>query len=65
MHYGDYLGCGYYASDIFDSNKEIWWFCDDLNITEISDLPEGVYIRNIHKKKVMSGSRKYCLWFIS
>ena len=43
------LYCGHYVSDVFDSNTEIWWHCDDDNITEISDLPEEVYYRETHK----------------
>ena len=50
MNDGDSLDFIYYLSNVFDSNTEIWWQCDDDNIIEISDLPEGVYIREIHKK---------------
>ena len=56
---GDSLDYGQYVSDIFDTNSGIWWYCDDVNITEISDLPERVYIRESHKKRVISGSEKY------
>ena len=35
----------------FDANTGIWWQCDDDNITQISDLPKGGYIRDIHKKQ--------------
>ena len=49
MHDGDSLDCGNYVSDVFDSSTQIWWHCDDDNITQISDLPEGVYIRKSHK----------------
>ena len=27
----------------------IWWLCDDANIAEISDFPEGVYARESRK----------------
>ena len=50
IHDGDYLDCGHYVSDFFDTNKGIWWHSDDDNITQISDVPERVYIRDIHKK---------------
>ena len=50
-HGGDSLDCENYVSDVFDSNTGIWWHCDDDNITQIGDLPKGVYIREIHKKK--------------
>ena len=50
MHGGDSLYCGQYVSDVFDTNTGIWWHCDYDNITQISDLPEGVYIRGSHKK---------------
>ena len=49
MNNGDSLDCGHYASDVFDTNKEVRWHCDNSNITEISDLPKGVYIRESHK----------------
>ena len=48
-HDGDSLDCGNYFSDFFDSSTGIWWHCDDDNITELSDLPEGVYYRETHK----------------
>ena len=47
-HYGYSLDCGHYVSDVFDSSTGIWWHCDDENITEISDLPKGVYYRVTH-----------------
>ena len=50
-HDGDSLDCGHYVSDVFDSSTGIWWHCDDGNITELSDLPEGVYYRETHKPK--------------
>ena len=46
---GDSLDCGNYASDVFDSSTGIWWHYDDDNITEISDLPKGVYYRETQK----------------
>ena len=48
---GDSLDCGNYVSDVFDTNTVIWWHCDDDNITQISDLSEGVYIREIVTKQ--------------
>ena len=62
MNYGDYLYCGHYVSGVFDDNTVIWWNCDDFNITEISDFPEGVFTREIRKLttkkgKLMSGSK--------
>ena len=54
------MDCGHYVSDVFDANTGIWWHYDDNNITEISDLPEGVYNRESHQnkktKKIMSDS---------
>ena len=41
MNYGDSLDFGNYASDVFDTKTETWRHCDDDNIIEISDLPEG------------------------
>ena len=63
-HDGDSLDCGHYVSDIFDSSTEIWWHCDDENITEISDLPKGVYYRETNKPK-KKDQQMYCLLFIS
>ena len=37
-------------SVVFNTNTEIWWHFDDVNITEISDLLEGVYIRESLRK---------------
>ena len=37
-HDGNSLDCGHYVSDVFDSSTEVWWHCDDDNITEISDF---------------------------
>ena len=50
-HDGDYLNREQCVSAIFDTNIEIWWHCDYVNINKISDLPEGVYIRKSHKTK--------------
>ena len=44
-HDDESLDCVNYVSDVFDANTGIWWHCDDGNITQISDLPKGVYIR--------------------
>ena len=48
-HYGDSLDCGHYVSDVFDTSTGIWWHCDDENITELSNLTDGVYYRETHK----------------
>ena len=48
-HDGDLLDCGHYVSDVFDISTGIWWHCDDDNITQISDLPKGVYYSETHK----------------
>ena len=65
MHDGNSLECGNYVSDVFDSNTRIWWHCDNDDITEISDFPEGVYTRESNKKtknkKLMSRSNKTLL----
>ena len=59
-HGFDSLDCGDYVSDVFEANTGIWWHCAHKNITQISDFPKGVYLRDIHKKntknKGMSGS---------
>ena len=47
-HDGNSLDCGHYVSDFFGSSTGIWWHCDDNNITEISDLPKGIYYRETH-----------------
>ena len=56
-HYGDSLNCGHYFSDVFDFKTGIWWHCDDSNVKEISDLPEGVYtkesLKPTKKRKLM------------
>ena len=61
-HYGESLDFGHYVSNYFYFNTEIWWHCDDANITEISAFPEGVYTRESHKqtkqkRKLISGSK--------
>ena len=48
-HDGESLDCGHYFSDVFDSRTEIWWHWDDDNITQVSDLPKGVFNRETHK----------------
>ena len=55
-HDGDSLDCGNCFSNVYDANTGIWCHFDDDNITQISDLPKGVYIREINPKKLMSGS---------
>ena len=50
MNDGNSLDCGHFVSGVFDTNTGIWWHFDDNNITQISDLPEGVYIRESKKK---------------
>ena len=45
MYYCDLLVYGKYDSDAFDSNTGIWWQCYDDEISEISDLSEGVITR--------------------
>ena len=65
-HDGNSLDCGKYVSDVFDANTGILWPCDDDNITQISNLSKGVYIRESHKnagKKVMSVSTNILLIF--
>ena len=47
---GDSLDFGHYIGDVFDANTGICWQCDDDNITQISDVPKGVYIVESHKK---------------
>ena len=69
-HDVDLLDCGHYVSDVFDSSLGIWWHCDDDNITEISDLPKGVYYRETHKhtknknKSCQDQQMYYLLFFI-
>ena len=62
-HDGDSLDCGHYVSDVFDSITVIWWHCDDENLSEHSDLPDGVYYKKsdkppFKKKLLMVGSSK-------
>ena len=48
-HDGDSLDFGHYVSDVFDCSTYVWWHCDDGNITQIGDLPKGVYYRDTKK----------------
>ena len=69
-HDGESLDCGHYVSDVFDCSTGIWWHCDDDNITEISDLPKGVYHRETHKhtknkNKSCQDQQMYYLLFLS
>ena len=61
-HDGNSLYCGHYVSDVFDSSTGIWWHYDDEKITQISDLPKGVYIRESHQK--MTSGSKYVLFVV-
>ena len=61
---------GHYFSDVFDGSTGIWWHCDGANITQISDLPKGVYYRESHKNTKKKKNRcqdqhMYSLLFIS
>ena len=60
---GESLDCGHYVSAVFGANTGIWWHCDDENITQINDLPKGVYIRESHKK-IMSSSTDVLFVFL-
>ena len=51
MYDGDSLDCRNYVSDVFDVYTGIWWHRDDADVTEISDVLEGVYTRDIQKLK--------------
>ena len=67
-HDGDLLGCGNDFIDCFDANTGIWWYFDDDNITQISDLPKGVYIRERDKnnrKKKCQAQQMYYFFVIS
>ena len=65
MYDDDSLDFGHYVSNVFDTNTGIWWHCGDDNITKISDLSEGVYIIDVHKKKeIIVGLKDIFLWFI-
>ena len=61
MHHGDSLECGHYVSYFFYTKTGTWWHCYDDDITGISYFPEGVYTRESHKKKLMSGSDRIFL----
>ena len=50
-HDGDSLDCVHYVSGVFGANTGIWCHCDNDNITQISDLPKRVYIRESQKKQ--------------
>ena len=50
---GDSLDCGHYVSGVFDIDTGLWWHCDNDNITQITNLPKGVYIVKSHTKRVM------------
>ena len=63
MNGGNSLYSRHYFRDVFDVNTEIWWYCDDDEITQIGDFIESVYTRETHKQKytkkeVISGSKK-------
>ena len=62
---GGYLDFGNCVSNVFDTSTGIWWHCDDEDIIKISDLLEGVILEKFTEKQFMSGSKIYCLWFIS
>ena len=49
MRDGNYQDFEHYVSDVFDANTGIWWHCDDDYITQMSDIPEGDYVRESHK----------------
>ena len=51
MHDDDSFDYRHYVNDVFDVNTRIWWHCDDVNITEVSDFTKRVYIREITTKK--------------
>ena len=59
IHDGYSFNCGNCVSDDFGANTGIWCHFDDVNITEIGDLPKGFYTRESHKKNknknIMSG----------
>ena len=59
MHDGDSLDCGHYGSGVFDTNTGIWWHCDDENITQIGDSPEGGYIRESPPQKCDVRIKRY------
>ena len=43
------MDCGHFVIDVFYGSTGIWRHCDDDNITQISDLPKGVYYIETHK----------------
>ena len=51
IHDANYLDCVHYFSFIFNTGIGIWWHCDNKKITQVSDLPQGVYIIDTHKKQ--------------
>ena len=50
MHDVASLYFGHYASNVFDFNTGICWYCDDANITEINDMLEGFFTRESQKQ---------------
>ena len=62
-HYGNSLDFGHCVSDVFDTDKGIWCHCDDENINQISDLVEGVYIRESNQNK-RDVRLKRCIIFV-
>ena len=64
MHDGEYLNCGKYVSDVFDTNTGIWWHCDDDNINQISGLLEEFLLERVRKittKKESDVRLKICV----
>ena len=55
MHDGDSLDSGHYLNDVIDINTGIWWHCDNDDFTEIFDLSERVYNKEILKKTTKKG----------
>ena len=49
-HDGDSLDCVHCVSDVSSDRTGIWWHCDDDNITQISDIPKGVYYSERYTK---------------
>ena len=60
MHDGESLDCWHYFSDVFDTNTGIWSHCDDDNTTQISDILEWFYIRDILKTCVSLKRYIFC-----
>ena len=50
-HDDDSLNCGNYVINVLDGSTGIWWHCDDDNITQVSDIPKGIYYIESHKIK--------------